>query len=135
MANFNNEVSTSGFDAQSYASETARTRNQTRESSNAGWITANSSYDVVGLNTTKITLITPTIRYAILSALARPIFFGTSSPNTKVKYDSTQVINTTKIVVSVSSDIKSITIILANSCAKLSAAKALAKKPDKVIAI
>lgn len=54
MANFNNEVSTSGFDAQSYASETARTRNQTRESSNAGWITANSSYDVVGLNTTKI---------------------------------------------------------------------------------
>ena len=77
--------------------------------------------------------ITFTMAYDILSGLAKPIFLGTNSPNTNVKYERIIVITTIKMFVTVVCDKNEILTYSAISLAKLSAAKALAKDPDNVI--
>src|SRR5690606_16606275 len=79
----------------------------------------------------------PTAKEEMDSAFCNASCFGTSSPNTKVKYDNTIVITTTEIVFKISNEIGTPTSYnkFANGSAKKSAANALDKKPANVIHI
>ena len=90
----------------------------------------------IGLNKVEIALTSPEIARASCSDFFMAIRFGTSSPKINVKYDKINVITTTESVFSVERGIP-IPRPMRNSTSgseKLSAANALPRKPDKVMA-
>ena len=92
--------------------------------------------DTIGLNKMEIPLTNPEILIASSSDFFMAILFGTNSPNTNVKYDKTRVMHITAIASNVERGIFTPipNIHSTNGSEKLSAANALPKKPDNVIA-
>ena len=90
----------------------------------------------MGLKAFDTPYISPVSRSASFSELRIAIRFGTSSPKTRVKYDRISVMRITEIVDIVEYEIDAPSPITQSVSipAKLSAAKALPRKPDSVIA-
>ena len=94
------------------------------------------SSHTTGAKSFEIKPISPDIPSASFSGFFMAMRFGTSSPNTRVKYDSTRVMNMTARVSSVERGMVTPrpTSQFTIPSEKLSAAKALPRKPDSVMA-
>ena len=92
--------------------------------------------ETTGLNTIEIPLTSPDIPIASCSGFFMAIRFGTNSPKIRVKYDRTRVITITaaasKVALGIFTPRERIQ--STKGSEKLSAAKALPRKPERVIA-
>ena len=94
------------------------------------------SRPTIGLNMTEMKLKRPDTPSAICSDFFMAMRLGTSSPNMRVKYESTRVMTTTAMFCRVWRGIVTPRDIIHSTrgVEKLSAANALPKKPDRVMA-
>ena len=97
------------------------------------------SSQMTGRNTVATLVTAPTVKRATASVFFMAMRLGTSSPSTRLKYESTMVMSTTMIVLSVEVGMAVKPLSTVSQCTsgseKLSAAKAEDRKPASVMAI
>ena len=97
------------------------------------------SSHTMGANSLEMTVMSPEMFSATFSDCFMAMRLGTSSPSTRLKYESTMVMSTTMIVLSVEVGMAVKPLSTVSQCTsgseKLSAAKAEDRKPASVMAI